>query len=188
MRTPTVRRGRKSDSVEFLKLLGKLAEFEHLEPPSEEGKKRIMNDIFEDRKLGLFVAPVGRRLVGYALYFYSYSSFLAKPTLYLEDIFVLEQNRRKGIGLALFRACAREAVRERCGRLEWAVLRWNKKAIRFYENLGARRLDDWAHYRLTAEEAKRVYGFHAKPGSQGEKGPQFQVRKAKLRSLVGHHL
>jgi len=156
---PVIRRGRKGDSVEFLKLLGKLAEFERLEPPSEEGMKRITMDIFEDRKLGLFVAVVGKKLVGYALYFYSYSSFLAKPTLYLEDIFVLREHRRKGIGLALFRACAAEAIRQGCGRIEWAVLRWNKKAIRFYEKIGAARLDEWAHYRLTVKEAERVCGL-----------------------------
>lgn len=155
--------------MEFLKLLGKLAEFEHLEPPSEEGMKRITKDIFEDKKLGLFVALVEKRLVGYALYFYSYSSFLAKQTLYLEDLFVLGQYRRKGIGLALLRECAGEAVRQRCGRIEWAVLRWNKEAIRFYDKLGASRLDDWVYYRLTAEEAERVYGFHTKPGSQAKK-------------------
>ena len=141
-------------------MLGKLAEFERLEPPSEEGMKRITKDIFEDKKLGLFVAAVQKRLVGYALYFYSYSSFLAKPTLYLEDLFVLEEYRRKGIGLALFRECAREALGQRCGRIEWAVLRWNKKAIRFYEKLRANELGDWAYYRLSAEEAKRICGLH----------------------------
>ena len=151
-----VRKGRKSDSTEFLKLLGLLAEFERLEPPTPEGMKRITKDIFYMRKLDLFVAIVEKRLVGYALFFYSYSSFLARPTLFLEDIFVLEAYRRKGVGSALFRECTREAIRQGCGRMEWAVLRWNKKAIRFYQGLGAKRLDQWDYYRLTVEEAERA--------------------------------
>ena len=156
MNQTTVRRGRRADSAGFLKLLLALAEFEHLEPPSADGQRRIVADIFEKKRLNLFVASERGKLVGYALYFYTYSSFLARPTLYLEDLFVLEEHRKKGLGFALFLRCVDEAVKQDCGRMEWAVLGWNKKAIGFYEKLGARRLDEWHFYRLTHDELRQV--------------------------------
>lgn len=149
----------------FLKLLLALAEFEHLEPPSAGGQRRIIADIFEKKRLNLLVASERGKLVGYALYFYTYSSFLARPTLYLEDLFVLEEHRKKGLGSALLLRCIDEAVKQDCGRMEWAVLEWNKKAIGFYEKLGARRLDEWHFYRLTRDELKQVTrGIQAQPG------------------------
>jgi GNAT superfamily N-acetyltransferase len=159
-----VRRGRRSDSAGFLRLLLALAEFERLEPASADGRKRIIADIFEKKKLNLFVAWDRGKLVGYALYFYTYSSFLAKPTLYLEDLFVLEEHRRKGLGFSLFLRCVEEAIKQDCGRMEWAVLGWNKKAIDFYEKLGARRLDEWHYYRLARNELRRVSRGNPKAG------------------------
>lgn len=102
------------------------------------------------------MAVEGKKLVGYALYFYSYSSFLARPTLYIEDIFVLEKFRHSGIGLALLKKCAELAARRGCGRMEWSVLTWNKGAIDFYEKLGARRLEEWQTFRLDAKGIARV--------------------------------
>ncbi|MGI0091343.1 MAG: GNAT family N-acetyltransferase [Nitrososphaerales archaeon] len=142
-------RATRTDSRSFLRLLVSLADFEHLEPPDETAKRTIIKDIFEKKRVRLFLAFVGKKAVGYALYFYTYSTFLAKPTLYLEDIFVLEEFRQRGVGRSLFLKCMEEAVREGCGRLELAVLTWNKNAIRFYEKLGAKRLDEWNYYRLT---------------------------------------
>lgn len=156
MNQTTIRRGRPADSAGFLKLLLALANFEHLEPPSADGQRRIIADIFEKKRLNLFVATERGRLVGYALYFYTYSSFLARPTLYLEDLFVLEEHRKKGLGFALFIKCIDEAIRQDCGRMEWAVLGWNKKAISFYERLGARKLDEWHFYRLTRYRLKQI--------------------------------
>ena len=156
MNPTTVRRGRRVDSVGFLKLLLALAKFENLQPPSTDGQKRILAEIFEKKRLNLFVASERGKLVGYALYFYTYSSFLARPTLFLEDLFVLEDHRRKGLGFALFLRCVDEAIRQHCCRMEWAVLGWNKKAIDLYEKLGAKRLDEWRFYRLTLDELKQI--------------------------------
>lgn len=102
------------------------------------------------------VAADGKKLIGYALYFFTYSSFLARPSLYLEDLFVLEEHRSLGVGLALFQRCAAEAVASGCGRMEWAVLTWNVKAQRFYEGLGARRLSDWQVYRLDESGLRKL--------------------------------
>ena len=151
-----VRRGRRSDSDGFIELVLALAKFEHLEPPSADGRRRLVDDLFRKRRIRLFVAEEGRKLVGYALYFYSYSSFVAKPTLYLEDLYVLDEYRKKGVGFALFRRCVDEAAARRCGRMEWAVLTWNEKALNFYEKLGARRMPDWYTYRLDEGALSKV--------------------------------
>ena len=151
-----IREGRRADAEQFVSLLRSLAKFEKLRPPSKAGTKRILEDVFVKKRVNLFVAEDGRKLVGYALYFYTYSSFLAKPTLYLEDLFVLEGHRKSGVGFALFRRCVDEAVSEGCGRMEWSVLAWNEKALEFYERLGARRLSEWYYYRLDERALKRV--------------------------------
>lgn len=151
-----IRRGRRSDSEQFIGLVLALAEFEKLEPPSPAGRKRLVEDVFSRKRISLFVAAEGKRLVGYALYFYSYSSFVAKPSLYLEDLFVLRRHRSHGVGLALFKRCLEEATSRRCGRMEWAVLTWNEKAIGFYERLGAKRMSDWYVYRLDGAALARA--------------------------------
>ncbi len=156
MKGMVIRKGRRGDTAGFLSLLLALAEFEHLEPPSAGGRKRILEDVFVKKRINMIVALVEGKHVGYALYFYTYSSFLARPTLYLEDLFVLEEYRKKGVGFALFKRCVDEAVREGCGRMEWAVLTWNKKAIDFHETLGARRLEEWNVYRMTRDDLRGV--------------------------------
>jgi ABC-type dipeptide/oligopeptide/nickel transport system permease component len=94
--------------------------------------------------------------LGYAITFETYSSFLALPTLYLEDLFVIPEARGSGAGRAAFRHLAAEALRRGCGRMEWAVLDWNALAIGFYERLGAQRLSEWYTYRLTADQLRGI--------------------------------
>jgi GNAT superfamily N-acetyltransferase len=151
MQKPVIRRATRKDTRAFLGLLVGLAEFEHLDPPDVVGRRRIIGDVFEKKRANVFLAFIGRRAVGYAFYFYTYSTFLARPTLYLEDIFVAEGFRKRGIGLALFARCVDEAQRNDCGRFELSVLTWNKSAIKFYEGLGAKRLNEWYYYRLTKD-------------------------------------
>jgi len=150
-----IRNARRTDSEQFITLVLALAKFENLDPPPMEGRERLLEDIFTKKRISLIVASEGRKLVGYALYFHNYSSFVAKPTLYLEDLFVLEEHRKKGVGFALFRKCIDVALKEGCGRMEWAVLTWNEKALKFYEKLGARRMSDWYVYRL---DEKALHG------------------------------
>jgi len=130
-----------------------LARFEHLRPPNTKARARLVRDIFDRKLVHVLVARAGKRLVGYALYFYTYSSFLAKPTLYLEDIFVSAQARGTGVGEALFESCLREARGYGCGRMEWQVLEWNKPAMRFYKKLGAERVGDLILYRHDLKRA-----------------------------------
>ena len=144
-----VRFSRKGDGNALLTLVNALADFEKLRRPSRAARARLMKDGFGKRKrFDSLLALVKGKPVGYAILFESYSSFLARPTLYLEDIFVLPEWRGRRIGLQLFRRVLAEARRRKCGRMEWMVLDWNKNAIDFYRRIGAKYMKAWHLYRL----------------------------------------
>jgi GNAT superfamily N-acetyltransferase len=148
----SVRAASRADLPEFLGLVDALADYERLDRPSPEARERLARDGFGERPLfQAYLAELDGRPAGYAITFFTYSSFLALPTLYLEDLFVLPDARRLGVGRAVFTFLARVAVERGCGRMEWVVLDWNQLAIDFYERLGARRLSEWYTYRLTGE-------------------------------------
>jgi GNAT superfamily N-acetyltransferase len=104
------------------------------------------------------IADLDGKPVGFALFFHNFSTFLAQPGIYLEDLFVEPEHRGAGIGRALLGRLAEIAIERECGRLEWAVLDWNKDAIGFYERLGAQPQDEWTVYRLTGEPLRRLAG------------------------------
>jgi GNAT superfamily N-acetyltransferase len=140
---------------EFFELMLKLAEFEHLAPPDGKAKLRLKRHATQKRPyFEAYLGRAGGRAVGYTIFFLAYSSFLARPTFYLEDLFILEEDRKKGYGGRFFDFLVREAKRRGCGRMEWCVLNWNRNAIAFYEKLGASRLDEWIHFRLTEDKIK----------------------------------
>ncbi len=145
-----VHKAKKSDSKEILMLIDELAEFEKLTPPDSKAKKRLINDAFGKKPLYyVLLAKDGDKPVGYAFYFFTYSSFRARKTLYLEDIFISESFRKLGIGKILFEELIKIAKRNKCGRMEWCVLDWNVKAINFYDKLGAKQLKEWLYYRMS---------------------------------------
>jgi GNAT superfamily N-acetyltransferase len=134
-----------------LRLIVALAEFEKLPPPDAEAQKRLIEDGFGQHPrfecwLGFWEGTP--EPVAYALCFETYSSFRARPTLYLEDIFVLPAFRHRGIGTALLGHCVQLARERRCGRMEWTCLDWNTKAQAAYKQLGARQMHEWLLYRL----------------------------------------
>lgn len=143
-----VRNARRTDAKHILGLIVGLADFERLKPPDKNAKARLVRDIFDRKLVSVFVAEIEKEIVGYALYFYTYSSFLASRSLFLEDIFVRKENRRDGVGAALLLKCVKEARSQGCGRMQWEVLTWNTKAMRFYEKFGAAKLDDLVLFRL----------------------------------------
>jgi GNAT superfamily N-acetyltransferase len=98
---------------------------------------------------------------GFALFFPNYSTFLAQPGIYLEDLYVKPHFRGKGIGFALLQRLAAIAIERGCGRLEWEVLDWNEPSIRFYRRIGAAPMDEWTKYRLTGESLERLGGGSA---------------------------
>jgi GNAT superfamily N-acetyltransferase len=137
---------------DFLGLIDKLAEYEKLPPPDEETKRRLKEDCLSEKpKYEAFIGKIGDKPVSYIIYFFTYSSFLALPTLFLEDIFVLNESRRQGIGQKMFDYLKETAKREGCGRIEFTVLKWNKSVQEFYEKNGAKRLE-WFLYRLVKED------------------------------------
>ncbi len=139
----------------FLDLIDKLAAYEKLDPPNRQAKHRLRVDgLYENPKYEAYLARLDDNYVGYIIYFMNYSSFLALPTLYLEDIFVLKEHRKKGIGQKLFNFCVKKAKEKNCGRIEWHVLDWNKIGIDFYEKNHAKNLSNWKYYRLTKDRFK----------------------------------
>jgi GNAT superfamily N-acetyltransferase len=137
---------------DFLGLIDKLAEYEHLAPPNDEAKNRLWRDCLSDKpKYQAFIGKVSGKPVSYIIYFFTYSSFLALPTLFLEDIFVHEDYRRHGIGQKMFDFLKETAKREGCGRIEFTVLKWNASAQELYEKNRAQRLE-WFLYRLVKED------------------------------------
>jgi len=148
-----VRPASRDDAELFLRLVDALADYEKLDRPTTEARGRLVRDGFGERPIfHPYLVELEAKAVGYAITFFTYSSFLALPTLYLEDLFILPEARGKGAGKALFRHLVAEAVERGCGRMEWVVLDWNQLAIDFYERLGARRLNEWYTYRLTREQ------------------------------------
>jgi GNAT superfamily N-acetyltransferase len=144
----------------LLELIDGLADYEKLARPDEAARARLAADaVSEPPRFRTLLAELDGELVGYAIYFFTYSTFRARPTLYLEDVFVLPDRRSQGAGVALFRACAREAVAQGCARMEWQVLAWNEPSIQFYERLGARHLTDWLPFRLD-DDALRAVAEH----------------------------
>jgi GNAT superfamily N-acetyltransferase len=138
MNPVTVRRARGEDAETVLELIRALAEYERLEPPDAEACARLIEDGFGERpRFEAYLAEMDGAAVGYAIVFESYSTFLARPTLYLEDLFVRPEARRRGAGGALLRFLAPEAVARGCARLVWNVLDWIELAQSTNRRLGA---------------------------------------------------
>ena len=155
MSNPIIRAAEARDLPAVVGLVRALADFEKLEGPDDAAARRLADD-FAAGRYSLLVADDGERIVGYALFFFTYSTFLARPSLYLEDLFVHPGARGRGIGERFMRALAKEAVARGCGRFEWTVLDWNNHAIAFYERQGAKWLNDWKIYRLDREGLERL--------------------------------
>jgi GNAT superfamily N-acetyltransferase len=154
-----VRALRPADLPRLLELIDGLADYEQLARPDAAARQRLAADAVADPPpFRTLLAEVDGEIIGYAIYFFTYSTFRARPTLYLEDVFVLPERRGQGAGLALFRACARQAVLHQCARMEWHVLDWNEPSIAFYQRLGARHIADWLPFRLDDEALLAVGG------------------------------
>jgi GNAT superfamily N-acetyltransferase len=150
--TLAIRPGERADVPLIAELIRGLARFEKMEDQVTMTEDLLAASLFgEPRYAETLIAEENGEPVGFALFFHNFSTFLAKPGIYLEDLFVLPERRGRGIGRALLKELARLAVERGCGRLEWAVLDWNRDAIGFYERLGARPNSEWTVYRLTGE-------------------------------------
>ena len=145
----TLRFATRADAPAFIGLMRALAEFEKLAGPDEAAAARLVEDGFGSQpRFEVLLAEDAGEVVAYAIFFPTYSTFLARPTLFLEDLFVHPRARRRGIARAMM-ARLRELAAERgCGRFEWTVLDWNRDAQALYDGLGARALRQWIPYRV----------------------------------------
>jgi GNAT superfamily N-acetyltransferase len=148
-----------NDAALILKFIRDLAEYERDPQAVTASEADLVRDGFGgDPKFRVVIAEWDRKPVGFALFFYNYSTWLGRPGLYLEDVFVRPEFRGKGIGKTLLLHLARLAVEENCGRFQWQVLDWNTPSIRFYESLGAKVMKEWLTMRVEGEALERMAG------------------------------
>jgi GNAT superfamily N-acetyltransferase len=147
-----------ADCNVLFELIKALAEYEKLSHAVTGDAQSLKEHLFDTKYIEAILAEYAGQAVGFALFFHNYSTFLTKPGIYLEDLFVLPKYRRKGIGKALLTKLAQIAVQRNCGRLEWSVLDWNEPAIAFYRSMGASILDDWRICRVTEEGLNKLGG------------------------------
>jgi GNAT superfamily N-acetyltransferase len=136
-----------------------LAEYEHLLGEVSATEDDLAKWLFRERAARVIIGEYRGKPAGFALYFHNFSTFLGRPGIYIEDLFVKPEYRGKGLGKALLSRIAAIAAEGGCGRLEWACLDWNEPSIRFYKSRGARPLDEWTVYRVTGNALKKLaYG------------------------------
>lgn len=153
----TIRFAEEADAPLILQFIRSLAQFEKLEDQVEATLETLKDGLFDkDGPAQCLLAYADDAPVGFALFFFNFSSFLGRVGLYLEDLFVVPEARSKGVGALLLQTLAKIAVENGCGRMEWAVLDWNQRAIDFYLTLGAGPTDGWQVYRLGEEELKAL--------------------------------
>ena len=150
------------DVAVILDLIRQLAEYERLADRVTATEDQLRKTLFGARPAAeVLLAAVDGKTVGFAVFFSNYSTFLAKPGLYLEDLFVEPHARGQGIGTALLARLAQLAVERDCGRVEWSVLDWNEPSIHFYESLGAVPLSEWTTFRLTGDALAKLGSAYA---------------------------
>jgi GNAT superfamily N-acetyltransferase len=147
------------DVPTIARLIRALAEYERLSHAVVLDETRLRNHLFGERRYAeVLLTEEDGVVVGFALFFHSYTTFACKPCIYLEDLFVVPEYRGKGHGKGLLIALAKLAVERDCGRVEWSVLNWNEPAIQFYKSLGAKPMDEWTVYRVTGEAMEKLAG------------------------------
>ena len=144
------------DSPLILEFIRDLAEYEGMLDQVVADEDLLRRELFEQHRAEVLFAVVKGQEVGFALFFHNFSTFLGRAGLYLEDLFVRPECRGKGDGKALLSQLARIARERGCGRMEWWCLDWNRPSIAFYQSLGARAMDEWTVYRLTAADLERL--------------------------------
>lgn len=148
----TIRPAVRSDAAQILAFITELADYERARHEVVASLADIERSLFdEDSTVSSLICERDGQAIGFAVYFYSYSTWLGRNGIYLEDLYITPEQRGDGTGRQLLRFIAREALANQCGRLEWSVLDWNEPAIGFYQSLGAQAQDEWIRYRLEGE-------------------------------------
>jgi GNAT superfamily N-acetyltransferase len=147
-----IRFANENDIGIILGFIKELAEFEGMLDKVEATEELLLQTIFQDNKAEVLICEYDSKPVGFALFFHNFSTFLGKPGIYLEDLYVKPEMRNKGIGKKIISVLGKIALERNCGRLEWWCLDWNKKSIDFYLGLGAKAMEDWTVYRVAGNE------------------------------------
>jgi len=152
----TIRFANQEDISIILDFIKELAQYEKMADQVTANEEILRKTLFVEKRAEVIFCEYKSQPVGFALFFHNYSTFLAKPGIYLEDLFVYPTMRRKGIGKKLLVFLAKLAIERDCGRLEWWCLDWNKSAIDFYLKIGAKPMCDWTVYRVDTEGLKML--------------------------------
>jgi GNAT superfamily N-acetyltransferase len=144
------------DTALVLEFIRGLAEYEHLLDKVSATEEGLRKNLFEDKKAEAVICEYDGKPAGFALFFHNFSTFLGKPGIYIEDLFVKPEMRGRGLGKLLLRFIARIAGDRDCGRLEWACLNWNEPSIAFYKSQGAAPLSEWTTYRVAGNELRQL--------------------------------
>lgn len=147
-----IRTAIENDVPVILSFIKELAEYEKLRNEVTASEDILRRNLFEKNYAEVIIGELNSEPVGFALFFHNFSTFLGKPGIYLEDLYVMEKYRSRGFGKKLLAHLAELTIERDCGRLDWSVLDWNKPAIDFYLSIGAKPMEDWKVFRLTGKE------------------------------------
>jgi GNAT superfamily N-acetyltransferase len=146
-----------ADVPALLDMIRELAEFEHLAHELEVSASSLREALFGERAVaGALIARVDGNIAGYAVYYRTFSTFVGRAGIFLDDLYVRPEFRKHGLGRALLEAVARIGAEHGGGRFEWITLRWNENAFRFYRSLGAKVMDDWALLRMNGKDVRKL--------------------------------
>lgn len=149
MKNLKIREAVEDDIPLILSLIKEIAEYENMSNEVIATEESLRKSIFENNRAEVVLVDLDNKTIGYAVYFYNFSTFIGRNGLYIEDIFIKKEARGKGIGKEIFKFLGRKAKEEGCKRMEWTCLNWNEPSIKFYKSLGAVPMDEWTTYRLT---------------------------------------
>jgi GNAT superfamily N-acetyltransferase len=147
-----------ADSGTVISMVNAMADLDQMPRLDAEAQRRLLRDAFEKKRFAMILAEWEGKAVGYAAFYEGYSTFEARPTFFLDDLFVLSEYRGRHVGYELFRRCLREAKSRDCGRMEWLVLDANRTGLGFYDHLETKKLKGWSPFRLTREDIEKMAG------------------------------
>lgn len=151
-----IRFAERNDVSLILKFIKALADYEHLSGEVVATEELLEKTIFDQKKAEVIIGEYQQQPVAFALFFHNFSTFLGRPGIYLEDLFVLPQMRSRGFGSMMISFLAALALKRECGRLEWSCLDWNEPSIQFYKSIGAVPMEEWTTFRATGEVLKNM--------------------------------
>ncbi len=151
-----IRFASEDDTATIFHFIKELADYEHMLDEVTGTEEMLRDSLFVQKKAEVIIGEYKGVPVGFALFFHNYSTFLCKPGIYLEDLYIQPQMRGLGLGKAMLSCLAKLAVERNCGRLEWWCLNWNEHSIRFYKQMGASPMDEWTVYRVDKQDLQKL--------------------------------